>query len=215
VFTVEFPHLFNTIRFVQFDTIYHEHYTYLSLLALDRVFARHGLRVFDVEEQPTHGGSLRLFVCLDAAVHAETANVERVRGDERAAGLDGPDGYAGFEARVTEVRDGLNAFLETARADGKTVLGYGAAAKGNTLINYCGFGPELVPMIADKSEAKQGLLTPGSHIPIVPPAELLAARPDYVLIFPWNLASEVKAELASIREWGGRFVTAIPTLQID
>jgi SAM-dependent methyltransferase len=215
VFTVEFPHLLNTIRFTQFDTIYHEHHTYLSLLAVEPVLARYGLRLFDVEEQPTHGGSLRLFACHDAAPHAATANVERIRSEERAAGLDGPDAYEGFEARVARVREDLNGFLQRARAEGKSVVGYGAAAKGNTLINYCGITRCQVPMIADRSAAKQGLLTPGAHIPIVAPEALLAARPDYVLIFPWNLAREIKADLRGIRGWGGRFVTAIPFLAID
>jgi 2-polyprenyl-3-methyl-5-hydroxy-6-metoxy-1,4-benzoquinol methylase len=215
VFTVEFPHLLNTIRYVQFDTIYHEHYTYLSLLAVGTIFARAGLRIFDVEEQPTHGGSLRLFACREDARHAVTWNVERVRAEERAAGLDRPEGYAGFEARVTRVRRELNAFLDRARAEGRRVAGYGAAAKGNTLINYCGIGPDRLAMIADRSAAKQGLLAPGSHIPIVAPDALLDARPDYVLILPWNLADEIKEQLKQIRAWGGRFVTAVPALEVD
>lgn len=216
VFTVEFPHILNTISFVQFDTIYHEHYTYLSLLAVETIFARSGLRVFDVEEQPTHGGSLRVFAAHDGAAHAETANVARVRAAERAAGLDRPDGYAGFEERVRKVRDDLNAFLDRAKAEGKTVVGYGAAAKGNTLINYCGIGPDRLAMIADRSEAKQGMLAPGSHIPIVAPEKLIAARPDYVLVLPWNLKeSEIEGQLAEIRSWGGRFVTAVPALEVD
>jgi hypothetical protein len=215
VFTVEFPHLLNAIRYVQFDTIYHEHYTYLSLLAVERIMERHGLRVFDVEEQPTHGGSLRLFACRADARHEPTANVDRVRDEERKAGLEGPEGYQGFEPLVEKVREDLTSFLRRARAEGTTVAGYGAAAKGNTLINYCGIGVDLVSIIADKSPAKQGMLAPGSHIPIVSPEALRAARPDYVLIFPWNLAEEIKSELADIRDWGGRFVTAIPELRID
>ncbi len=215
VFTVEFPHLLNTIRFVQFDTIYHEHYTYLSLLAVETVFARFGLKVFDVEEQPTHGGSLRVFAARAGAAHAETANVGRVRAAERAAGLDRPQGYAGFEAKVRKVRSDLNAFLDHARAKGKKVAGYGAAAKGNTLINYCGIGPDRLAMIADRSPAKQNLLAPGSHIPILAPEALIAARPDYVLILPWNLKGEIAAQLAEIRGWGGRFVTAVPALEVD
>jgi hypothetical protein len=215
VFTVEFPHLLNTIRYVQFDTIYHEHYTYLSLVAVEPLLARHGLRLFDVEKQPTHGGSLRLFVCGDEAGHVTTPNVEQVRSEERAAGLDRLEGYQGFGPRVERVRKDLLNFLRDAEAQGKSVAGYGAAAKGNTLINYCGIGPDLVPMIADKSDAKQGMLAPGSHIPIVAPNTLLESRPDYVLIFPWNLSEEIKSELAQVREWGGRFVTAIPELTID
>jgi hypothetical protein len=215
VFTVEFPHLLNTIRHVQFDTIYHEHYTYLSLIAVEPLLERHGLRLFDSEEQPTHGGSLRLFICRSGASHETTHNVERVRAEERRAGLHELQGYQGFLPRVEQVRSDLLAFLRTAKADGKSVAGYGAAAKGNTLINYCGIGPELVPLIADKSSAKQGMLSPGSHIPIVAPQVALQRRPDYVLIFPWNLSDEIKSELAEVRGWGGRFVTAIPALSID
>ena len=215
VFTVEFPHLLCTSRNVQFDQIYHEHYTYLSLLAIDNVVARHGLRVFDVTRHPTHGGSLRVFICKGAAAHPETADVERIRGEERAAGLDTADGYTGFTAKAEAARDGLRAFLDAARAEGKTVAGYGAAAKGNTLLNYAGVTAADVTAIADRSPAKQGRLAPGSRIPIVTPKAMLAAKPDYVLILPWNLADEIKGEIAAMREWGGRSVIAIPTLQID
>jgi hypothetical protein len=215
VFTVEFPHLLNTVQQVQFDTIYHEHYTYLSLLALERIFARHDLRIFDVEEQQTHGGSLRVFVCRVEASHAETANVERIKAKEVSAALDRPESYAGFEDKVRKVRDGLIAFLDEAKAAGRTVAAYGAAAKGNTLLNYCGIGPDRVALIADRNPAKQDMLAPGSHIQIVPPEDLLAARPDYVLILPWNLAAEIKQQLGAIRSWGGQFVTAIPELRVD
>lgn len=215
VFTVEFPHLLCTSRNVQFDQIYHEHYTYLSLLAVDNIVARHGLRVFDVTEHPTHGGSLRVFICRTAASHQPTASVERVRGEERAAQLDSAAGYTGFTARTQAVRDGLRDFLATARAAGKRVAGYGAAAKGNTLLNYAGVTAADITSIADRSPAKQGRLAPGSRIPIVPPEAMLATRPDYVLILPWNLADEVTREIAGMREWGGRSVIAIPTLKID
>jgi SAM-dependent methyltransferase len=215
VFTVEFPHLLRTIEGVQFDTIYHEHYTYLSLLAVEKVFARHGLRVFDCAELPTHGGSLRVFACREGAGHALEAGVAAVRAAEIAAGLDKPAGYEGFDARCRAVRDGLNAFLATARAENRTVAGYGAAAKGNTLLNYCGAGADVMLFIADRSPAKQGRLSPGSHIPIRAPEAIAEARPDYVLILPWNLRSEVMTQLAFIRDWGGRFVTAIPALRID
>lgn len=214
VFTVEFPHLLTTIAGVQFDTIYHEHFTYLSLLAVERVFARHGLRIFDVERLTTHGGSLRVFACREGAGHAPQAAVDSVRADELSAGLDRPEGYEGFDARVRKVRDDLLDFLREARAAGKTVAAYGAAAKGNTLLNYCGIGPDLLPMIADRSAAKQGKLAPGSRIPVVAPDALLAARPDFVLILPWNLRAEVEAQLAQIRDWGGRFVVAIPEIEI-
>ena len=215
VFTVEFPHILNTIRFVQFDQIYHEHYTYLSLIAVQIIFVRHSLRVFDVTEQTTHGGSLRVFACRIGASHEMTANVNRVLDDERSAQLDQLCGYAEFDARVQNVRANLNAFLAQARNEGKSVAGYGAAAKGNTLINYCGLGVSDISMIADRSAAKQGMLAPGSHIPIVSPGTMLAAKPDFVLILPWNLAAEIKTQMAEIRGWGGRFVTAIPTLEIE
>ena len=215
VFTVEFPHLLRTIAGVQFDTIYHEHFTYLSLLAVERVLARAGLRAFDVEELPTHGGSLRVFACLNDAAHVETPSLARVRLDETTAGLDAPRGYAGFDARCQAVRDGLQAFLGDARGQGKTVAGYGAAAKGNTLLNYCGAGPGTLAFIADRSLAKQGKLAPGSHIPILAPEVIFEGRPDYVLILPWNLRAEVMAQLAGIRAWGGRFVTAIPAIAVD
>lgn len=215
VFTVEFPHVLKTSANVQFDQIYHEHYTYLSLLAVDNIVARHGLRVFDVTEHPTHGGSLRTFICKTDAAHVETADVERVRGDERAAQLDSDAGYTGFTAKAEAARDGLRAFLDRARAEGRTVAGYGAAAKGNTLLNYAGVTAADISMIADRSPAKQGRLAPGSRIPIVTPEAMLATRPDYVLILPWNLAEEIKGEIAAMREWGGRSVIAIPTLRID
>ena len=215
VFTVEFPHLLRTIEGVQFDTIYHEHYTYLSLLAVETIFARHGLRAFDCTELPTHGGSLRVFACLDGADHGVEPGVAAVRAAESAAGLAQAAGYAGFDARCRAVRDGLNGFLKGAQAAGKSVAGYGAAAKGNTLLNYCGAGADAMLFIADRSPAKQGRLSPGSHIPIRAPEAIFEARPDYVLILPWNLRTEVMAQLAGIRDWGGRFVTAIPELRID
>ena len=215
VFTVEFPHLLRTIEGVQFDTIYHEHFTYLSLLSVERIFARHGLRAFDVEPLPTHGGSLRIFACLTGAAHAVTANVAAVRAEEIAAGLDGPAGYLGFDAKVRAVRTGLIAFLNEAATAGKTVAGYGAAAKANTLLNYCGVRADQIGMIADLSPAKQGRLAPGTRIPIVTPEAMLATRPDYVIILPWNLRREIIAQLAEIRGWGGRFVTAIPSIAID
>lgn len=215
VFTVEFPHLLRTIEGVQFDTIYHEHFTYLSLLAVEIVFARAGLRVFNVEEHATHGGSLRVFACRIGAAHAECPGVARVRAAEVAAQLDRAEGYAGFDARCRAVRTGLLAFLETARAEGRSVAGYGAAAKGNTLLNYCGADAATLDFIADRSPAKQGRLAPGSHIPIVTPEAIFEARPDYVLILPWNLRREVVGQLAAVRDWGGRFVTAIPTLTVD
>lgn len=215
VYTVEFPHLLNLIRKVQFDTIYHEHFTYLSLLAIERIFDRHGLRIFDIEEIPTHGGSLRVFACRKGAVHALTANVAAVREKETVAGLDRPEGYAGFTARVETVRRNFLAFLDAAKADGKTVAGYGAAAKGNTLFNYCGITAERIAFVCDRSPAKQGKLLPGSRIPVKAPEAIAETKPDYVVIVPWNLREEIAKQLSFVREWGGRFVTAIPEISVS
>jgi SAM-dependent methyltransferase len=215
VFTVEFPHILNTIRGVQFDTIYHEHFTYLSLLAVERVLARQGLRVFDLQEMRTHGGSLRVFACHCGAGFDETPAVAAMRRTEVQAELDRPSGYAGFEARIRQVRRDLLAFLHAARRRGESVAAYGAAAKGNTLFNYCGVGPDDIAFVADRSAAKQGKLLPGSRIPILPPEAIAEARPDYVLVVPWNLRSEIEAQFAGIRDWGGKFVTAIPELRVE
>ncbi len=214
VFTVEFPHLLNLIREVQFDTIYHEHFTYLSLLALERIFVRHGLRVFDIERLPTHGGSLRVFVCHAASARTEQPGVAAVRNSEKDARLDVPGGYEGFAERVEQVRNGLFAFLDAARSSGRRIAAYGAAAKGNTLLNYCGIGADRIAFVADKSPAKQGRLLPGSRIPVCGPETIFAQRPDYVLILPWNLREEIADQLAPIRAWGGQFVTAIPDVRV-
>ena len=215
VYTVEFPHLLNLIEKVQFDTIYHEHFTYLSVLAIERVFASHGMRIFDIEEVPTHGGSLRVFACRNDAAHHISPNVAHVREKEVAAGLDRPSGYSGFTKRVEKVRADLMAFLRAAAKDGKRVAGYGAAAKGNTLFNYCGITPAQIAFVADRSTAKQGRLLPGSRIPVRAPDAIAAERPDYVFIVPWNIRDEIVSQLSEIRGWGGRFVTAIPELVID
>jgi SAM-dependent methyltransferase len=214
VFTVEFPHLLNLIREVQFDTIYHEHFTYLSLLALERIFVRHGLRVFDIERLSTHGGSLRVFVCHAASARTEQPGVAAVRGSEIDAQLDAPGGYEGFAERVEQVRKSLFAFLDAARSSGRRIAAYGAAAKGNTLLNYCGIGADRIAFVADKSPAKQGRLLPGSRIPVCAPETIFARRPDYVLILPWNLREEIADQLAPIRAWGGQFVTAIPEVRV-
>jgi hypothetical protein len=215
VWTVEFPHLLNLIADVQFDTIYHEHYSYLSLIAVEHVLAAQGLRVFDVEEIPTHGGSLRVYACLNAANQAATPAVAAMRAKERVARLDRLEGYAGFRPRVEEVRDGLLAFLREAKSARKVVVAYGAAAKGNTLLNYCGIGPDLVAFAVDRNPAKQNTLLPGSRIPVRAPEALDNARPDYVLILPWNLKSEIIAQLSTLRALGTRFVTAVPALQVS
>jgi SAM-dependent methyltransferase len=215
VFSVEFPHLLNLIQQVQFDTIYHEHFTYLSILAVEQVLARWGLRIFDVEEIPTHGGSLHVMACHEVASHPATANVKLIRDKEIAVKLDRPDGYLGFDSRVLKVKRDLLAFFAEAKSAGKTVVGYGAAAKGNTLLNYCGIGPDTVAFVADRNPAKQNMLLPGSMIEVKSPEAIFEARPDYALILPWNLRAEIESQLEGIREWGGRFVTAIPEIRIN
>ncbi len=215
VISLEFPHLLKLIAEIQFDTIYHEHFSYLSLLTTERILGAHGLRVFDVAELPTHGGSLRILACHAAATaHAEGEGLAKVRRDEIAAGLDRDAGYQGFAPKVEAVRDGLLAFLREARGQGKTVAAYGAAAKGNTLLNYCGVGADLITCVVDRNPHKQGCFMPGSHIPIHDPAKLAELKPDYVLILPWNLKDEITGQMAGVRDWGGRFVIAIPSLTI-
>lgn len=216
VATFEFPHLLSQITQGQFDTIYHEHYSYLSLLAVAGIFAKAGMRVFDVEALVTHGGSLRVFACRDGARHEATARVAAQLAAERQAGLDRPEGpaFRDFAKNAARARADFLAFLREAKAGGKIVAGYGAAAKGNTFLNFCGIGRADLALVADASPAKQGKLMPGSHVPIVAPPALLALRPDYVVILPWNLADEIAGQLAPIRAWNGQFVTAIPHLRI-
>ncbi|BAF89476.1 putative NDP-hexose 3-C-methyltransferase protein [Azorhizobium caulinodans ORS 571] len=214
VISIEFPHLLRLIEDVQFDTVYHEHFYYLSLLAVEKVMAAHGLRVFDVEEWPTHGGSLRVFACLKGARHEEQPGVAKVRADEAAAGLDRDEIYADFQRRVTPIREGLVAFLRQAKAEGKRVAAYGAAAKGNTLLNFSGVGTDLIDYVVDRNPHKQGHLLPGSHLPVHAPEKLAETKPDYVLILPWNIKDEVVASHAHVRDWGGRFVIAVPRLTV-
>jgi SAM-dependent methyltransferase len=216
VATFEFHHLKRLIDGCQFDTIYHEHFSYLSLIAVERIFEDAGLAVFDVEELPTHGGSLRVFAQrADTGQHPRTPAVDALLEAETTAGLRDAAYYAGFGDRVLKVKHDFLSFLLTARAEGKTVAGYGAAAKGNTLMNYAGVRPDLVAFVADRNPAKQGRYLPGSRIPVVGEHEIRNARPDFVIIFPWNISDEVKSEHAYIGEWGGRFVTAVPELKIS
>jgi hypothetical protein len=214
VLTFEFPHLLNLIRQVQFDTIYHEHYSYLSLLTVEQVLAAHGLRVFDAEQLPTHGGSLRLFCCHGGAGHEETDALRALRALEAEAGLGRPETYDGFAARVAAVRDDFLAFLATARDEAKAVAAYGAAAKGNTFLNYCGVTAADIVCAFDANPAKQGRYLPGSHIPVFAPDAVATTRPDYVLILPWNLKDEIMAQMAGIRDWGGQFVVPIPDVKV-
>ena len=214
VVTLEFPHLMRLIEHCQFDTVYHEHFSYLSLGSAQRIFAGAGLRIFDVEELPTHGGSLRIYGCHAAAGHARTPQVAAVLDQERRHGLLDDAVYAGFQARANAVKNGLLSFLLQVWGDGKTIAAYGAAAKGNTILNFAGIRPDLLPFVCDAAPSKQGRFLPGSHIPILPPTALMENRPDYVLILPWNIADEVRTQLAPLAALGTRFVTVVPELAI-
>lgn len=214
VLTFEFPHLLNLIEKVQFDTIYHEHFSYLSLLAVEQVLRANGLRPFDVELLPTHGGSLRLFCCHLGSRHAETDALQALRDREQAAGLGRIETYEGFTPRVEAVRASFQGFLARAKAEGVRIAAYGAAAKGNTFLNYCRATPADIVAAFDANPAKQGRFLPGSHVPILPPGQVRELRPDYVLILPWNLKDEIMGQLAYIAGWGGRFVTASPATAV-
>lgn len=213
--TFEFPHLLRMITEYQFDTAYHEHYSYLSLHAVRTVFEANGLAIFDVEELPTHGGSLRVFAQrLDRGLHKIELSVANVLQQEKTAGLLSTELYAQFMRQPARVTRELLSFLIKAANEGKTIGAYGAAAKGNTLLNFAGVRPHLLPYVVDLNPAKQDKFMPGSQIPIVDEAHLRSQRPDYVLILPWNLRDEVMQQLSYIREWGGVFVTAIPSLKV-
>lgn len=214
VVTMEFPHLLQLIQQVQFDTIYHEHFSYFSLIAVERVFAAHGMRVFDVEELPTHGGSLRIFATHVEAAHPKAASVDELNARERAAGLESLAAYGEFAEATKRVKRSLLTFLIDAKAAGKRVAAYGAPAKGNTLLNYCGVRTDFIDYTVDLSPHKQGKLLPGVHIPIVAPERVAETRPDFLLILPWNLKDEIMRQMAHIREWGGRFVVPIPQTTI-
>ena len=210
VVTFEFPHLLNLIKGYQFDTIYHEHYSYLSLLSVEKVLASVGMRVFDVQELPTHGGSLRVFACHDAALHEVQVGVPQIRAKEAEAGLDQLATYERFSHNIASIRDEFLAFLSRAKQENKRVAAYGAAAKGNTFLNYCGVTSDDIDFVVDRNPAKQNHLLPGSHIPVRTPEALAQEKPDYVIILPWNLFEEISTSMAHISDWGGRFVTAVP-----
>lgn len=216
VVSLEFPHLLRLIEQAQFDTIYHEHFSYLSLGATDAIFAAQGLKIFDVEQLPTHGGSLRVFGAHagDPTKH-RTKAVDDVLAEEVRGGLRERQVYESFQPRIERIRADFLAFLRDQHAAGAKVVGYGAAAKGNTLLNYSKIkGSELIRFVADLSPHKQGRFLPGSHIPVVAPGRIDAEKPDFIIIFPWNLRDEVMAQLVHARDWGARFVTAIPELAI-
>jgi SAM-dependent methyltransferase len=215
VVTMEFPHLARLMAENQFDTIYHEHFSYFSFVAVERVFAHHGLTLFDVEELPTHGGSLRIFARhADSARLAVGERVTALRAREIDDGFLTLERYRGFDAQVRDAKRKLLAFLIDAKSHGKKVVGYGAPGKGNTLLNYCGIRTDFLDFTVDANPYKQGKYTPGTRIPILAPETVRAARPDYVLILPWNLKDEISAAAGYIRDWGGRFVVPIPQVQV-
>lgn len=212
--TLEFPHLVSLMRFNQFDTIYHEHYSYLSLCAVETIFQSAGLRVFDVETLDTHGGSLRIYGCHAGDPRPTSAAVERLRGEEEKHGIRQLATYSGFQARANRVKDDFLSFLLEQKRQGKNVAAYGAAAKGNTLLNYAGVKPDLLPWVCDAAPAKQGKFLPGSHIPILSPVEIERRRPDIIVILPWNIRKEVARQLEIARQWGGKFAVAVPELEL-
>jgi SAM-dependent methyltransferase len=209
----EFPHLLELVRSNQFDTVYHEHFSYLSLRAVERILSTHGLAVWDVETLPTHGGSLRVWAAPTASRREALASVARMRSHESDAGIGTPAFHAGVQAAAERVKDDLLTFLITHKRAGRRVVGYGAAAKGNTLLNFAGVRPDLLAFVADASPHKQGRFLPGSRIPVLAPEALRQARPDVVLVLPWNLREEIIKQLAFVRDWGGRFAVAVPALQ--
>ncbi|MBI2236031.1 MAG: class I SAM-dependent methyltransferase [Magnetospirillum sp.] len=214
VATIEVPHLMRLIQENQYDTIYHEHFSYFSLATAERIFAAHGLRVFDVEEIWTHGGSLRLFLCPAATARPVERRVAEIKAREAEAGLDRMAGFSRFAEQVRASRWNLLDFLIRAKWYGKSIAGYGAPGKGNTLLNYCGIRSDILDYTVDRNPYKHGKYLPGTHIPIHPPEHIRETRPDYVLILPWNLRHEIMANLAYIRDWGGQFVVPIPNVAV-
>lgn len=214
VVTLEFPHILRLIEGKQFDTVYHEHFSYLGLTSVGSIFSSAGLRVFDVEELTTHGGSLRIYGCLENASHEESAGVALLVETEKRKGLQSVRAYQEFQEQATAIKLELVRFLTDAKREGKTVVGYGAAAKGNTLLNFSGIKSDLITAVCDAAPSKQGKYLPGSHIPIVNPSAIDDLKPNYLLVFPWNLIEEIQSKFTHIRSWDSKFVTAIPELRI-
>jgi len=213
VITMEFPHLLQLIQNNQFDTIYHEHFSYLSLLSVEQIFARHGLQVFDVDEIPTHGGSLRIYARL-ADNEPVSDNIIALRKKEADGRLSNLDTYAAFGEKAQEIKRSLLDFLSAAKREGKRVAAYGAPAKGNTLLNYCGVRQEFIDFTVDRNPAKQNRFLPGTHLPVYAPEKLSDTKPDYVLILPWNIKDEIMDKMQHIRDWGGKFVVPIPKVEV-
>lgn len=215
IITMEFPHLLRLIEKTQFDTIYHEHFSYFSFIVAQKVFAKNSLLIFDVEEIPTHGGSLRIYAThIENTKYAIQNNVNELINRERKFGLEDLTTYRNFGERVKMVKKDLQDFIIKTKREGKKIVGYGAAAKGNTLLNYCEIGPESIDYVVDKNPHKQGLYLPGTHIPIRDPEEIRKTKPDYVLILPWNLEKEIMEQIKFVLEWGGKFVISIPEVKI-
>lgn len=212
--TMEFPHLLNLINLSQFDTIYHEHFSYLSLYTVEQIFRKQGLIIYDVEEIFTHGGSLRIYAAHEGSGMKVNSRVDNLLKKERDAGLDSLAGYKGLQGKARKIKMDFLNFLLKADLDGRIVAGYGAAAKGNTLLNYCGVKNDLIKFVVDASPSKQGKYLPGSHIPVVNEAEIKKIKPDYIVIFPWNIKDEIGKQLAYVKEWGCGFVTAIPEVRV-
>lgn len=214
VITLEFPHLLKLMQNNQFDTIYHEHYSYLSLISILPIFSKFGLRVFEVEQISTHGGSLRVYACHDGAAFETSPSVNDVRSLEISAGLNRLSTYTDFADKVAALKQELLTVLIEAKSRGKSVACYGAAAKGNTLLNYCGIGIDFIDFVVDKNKSKQNKLLPGSRIPVLDPKVVFEKKPDYLLILPWNIKDEVISQMAGIQDWGGRFIVPIPKVEI-
>ena len=216
VLTLEFPHLLKLIELNEFDTIYHEHFSYFSLLSVLRILDAHDLRVFDVEELKSHGGSLRVFCCRKESGRANVqSNVQKVLAEERQAGLATIGGYRNFAQKAEQTKLGFLEFLLRAKRERKSVAGYGAPGKSATLLHYCGVGKDMIEYTVDRSPYKQGRFLPGTHIPIFHPDRILETKPDYVVILPWNLKDEIIKQLHFVRQWGGRFVVPVPELMVD
>jgi SAM-dependent methyltransferase len=214
IITMEFPHLMELMQQNQFDTVYHEHFSYLSFTTAEQIFAKHGLKIFDVEQLPTHGGSIRIYACHAESDRPVENRVPAMKKLEISRGLDSLQVYREFSQRVRETKRGFLEFLIAAKRDGKKIVGYGAAAKGNTLLNYCGVGTDFIDYVVDKNPYKQNCFLPGSHIPIHAPEKISETQPDFVLILPWNIKDEVMEQMGHIRSWGGRFVVAIPRVTL-
>jgi SAM-dependent methyltransferase len=215
VITIEFPHLSRLIEENQFDTIYHEHFSYFSFFSAEKIFAAHGLRLFDVDELPTHGGSIRIYACHDNEdAKPVSEKVKELKGREIRDGVAKLEYYENFSEQVKETKRKLLSFLIETKRAGKTIVGYGAAGKGNTLLNYCGIRTDFIDYLADRNPYKHGMYTPGTHIPIYSPEKILETRPDYVFILPWNLKSEIIEQLSYIREWEGKFIVPIPEVTL-